>query len=232
MLRRSLLVVAVFLLIQSLGFSQTFRGGVSGTVVDQSGAAVADAQVKLVSVDTGLTRNVAATNSGEFTFQDLPLGAYTLTVTQKGFQPQEIKGINVEAGRVFDLKATLSVATQTSMVEVQAEAVAIETSSTALTSVIPTKALLDIPLNGRDFTQLLKLNPASPLPDPLTAPAPIPLTGRLTVPTITINGTIPPPLTKAAFLELPVPSCPLTQLMSSHFRRTVTPSRGAMLAER
>ena len=114
---------------------------------------------KIVGDNTGLTRTMKSTGGGEFTFQDLPLGPYTLTVNQSGFQPQEIKGINVEAGRIFDLKATLSVASQATRIEVQATAVAVETSSTALTSVIPTKAILDIPLNGRDFTQLLKLNP-------------------------------------------------------------------------
>jgi hypothetical protein len=159
MLRRNVVFIALFLAVQTLSFGQSFRGGVAGTVADQSGAAVSGAEVKLLGVNTGLTRTASSTNSGEFLFQDLPLGAYSLTVNQRGFQTQEIKGINVEAGKIFDLRATLSVASQSTMVEVEASAVAIETSSTALTSVIPTKALLDIPLNGRDFTQLLKLNP-------------------------------------------------------------------------
>jgi hypothetical protein len=159
MLRRNVVFVAFLFLIQTLGFGQTFRGGVAGTVTDQSGAAVAGAEVKLVGTNTGLTRTETSTTAGEFAFQDLPLGSYSLTVNQKGFQPQEVKGINVEAGRIFDLKAILAVASQSTMVEVEASTVAIETSSTALTSVIPTKAILDIPLNGRDFVQLLKLNP-------------------------------------------------------------------------
>jgi hypothetical protein len=159
MFQRCFFFIVILFSVQNLAFSQNFRGGVAGTVVDQSGAAVAGAEVKLVGVDTGLTRTAASGTSGDFVFQDLPLGAYTLTVNQHGFQTQEIKGIHVEAGRTFDLRATLAVASQATTVEVQADAIAIETSSTALTSVIPTKAILDIPLNGRDFTQLLKLNP-------------------------------------------------------------------------
>jgi hypothetical protein len=159
MLKRKIFAIFIFLGLAASGFGQSFRGGVAGTVTDQSGAAVSGAEVKLLGVDTGLARTVNSSTSGEFLFQDLPLGAYSITVKQPGFQVQEIKGINVEAGKIFDLKATLSVASQSTMVEVQATAVAIETSSTALTSVIPTKAILDIPLNGRDFTQLLKLNP-------------------------------------------------------------------------
>lgn len=124
----------------------------SGTVIDQTGASVADASVKLLGTDAGLTRTVQTTSAGESTFQDLPLGKYSVSITQSGFQTETVKDINVEAGK-------LSVATQATAVEVSAASVAIETSSSALTSVIPTKAILDVPLNGRDFTQLLKLNP-------------------------------------------------------------------------
>ena len=159
MLQRIVLALALCFAMQSVTFGQSFRGGVSGTVQDSTGAVIAGADVKLLGENTGLTRPVKSGTAEKSHSQDLPLGHYTLTVNQSGFQSQEIKGINVEAGRIFDLKAVLSVASQTTRVEVEATPVAVETSSTALTSVIPTKAILDIPLNGRDFTQLLKLNP-------------------------------------------------------------------------
>ncbi len=159
MVRRSLAAVQLALFFFALGRAQTFRGGISGTVVDQSGAVVAGATVKLTGTDTGLTRTVQVTSAGDFTFQDLPLGKYSVAVSQAGFQTEDIKDINVEAGKIFNLQAKLSVASQATAVEVSANTVAIETSSSALTSVIPTKAILDVPLNGRDFTQLLKLNP-------------------------------------------------------------------------
>ncbi len=120
---------------------------------------MANAAVKLVGADTGLTRTAQTTSSGEFSFPDLPLGNYSVTVSESGFETQEIKNINVEAGKVFNLRATLAVSAQATKVEVSADSVAIETSSSAVTSVIPTKTILDVPLNGRDFTQLLKLNP-------------------------------------------------------------------------
>jgi hypothetical protein len=156
---RKLAAVAVGLFFSTFVQAQTFRGGISGTVVDQSGATVAGATVKLLGTDTGFARTEQATNAGEFLFQDLPLGKYSLTISQQGFQTQDIRDINVDAGRIFNLQAKLSVAAQATTVEVAASSIAIETSSTALTSVIPTKAITDIPLNGRDFTQLLKLNP-------------------------------------------------------------------------
>ncbi len=152
-------VLGLFFLSGLLTFGQTFRGGVAGTVSDPSGAAVAGASVKLTDTGTGLTRTVLSSNAGDFAFQDLPLGKYSATVSEPGFQVVDIQNINVEAGRIFNLQAKLGLVSQATSVDVEANTVSIETSSSALTSVIPTKTILDVPLNGRDFTQLLKLNP-------------------------------------------------------------------------
>ena len=152
-------IVTVLVTLHLAVFAQSFRGGISGTVVDQSGAIIAGAEVKLLGADTGLTRSVTSTSAGEFVFQDLPLGKYSLTVTHAGFQTQTIKDINIEAGKIFNVDAKLSVSSQATEVSVEANAAEIETSSTAITSVISTQTMSDVPLNGRDFTQLLKLNP-------------------------------------------------------------------------
>ncbi len=140
---------------------QTFRGGISGSVADASGAAVIGAVVRLVSPDTNLTREGVTSSTGEFVFQDLPLGKYDITVSQSGFDTVRVSGIIVDAGRIATVGVKLEVAKQAATVEVAAEAVAIETASSAETSLIDTKELLDIPLNGRDFTQLLKFNPGA-----------------------------------------------------------------------
>ncbi len=161
MIERAFKVVALFITLQLVVFGQSFRGGISGTVVDSSGATIAGVEVKLLDTGTGLTRSANSTSSGEFLFQDLPLGSYSITVTNAGFQTETIKDISVQAGKVFNLQAKLSVASQATEVQVEANATTVETSSTALTSVIPTKTILDVPLNGRDFTQLLKLNPGA-----------------------------------------------------------------------
>ena len=142
-------------------FAQTFRGAISGTVTDPSGASVANATVKLVSPDTGLTRNGLTSSGGDFVFQDLPLGKYDVTVTQAGFDTVKVNGVTVDAGKVNNLALTLQVAKQATTVEVQASTVAVETTSSAETSLIDSKQITDIPLNGRDFTQLLKFNPGA-----------------------------------------------------------------------
>jgi hypothetical protein len=162
MIRRSISVslLAVCLAMSSL-VAQTFRGGVAGTVTDASGAAVARAAVKMVSPDTGLTREGLTSSTGEFVFQDLPLGKYDITVTSAGFDTVHVSGVVVDAGKIASVGVKLDVAKQATTVEVEATVVAIETDSSAETSLIGTQQIEDIPLNGRDFTQLLKFNPGA-----------------------------------------------------------------------
>jgi len=140
---------------------QTFRGGITGTVADTSGGAMVGAIIKLVSPETNLTRQGITSSTGEFAFQDLPLGKYDITVEQSGFDTVHVSGVVVDAGKIAAVAVKLEVAKQAAVVEVAAASVAIETASSAETSVIDTQQLLDIPLNGRDFTQLLKFNPGA-----------------------------------------------------------------------
>ncbi len=149
---------AVFLFTLSAG-AQTFRGAISGTVTDASGAVLSGAQIKIVNQGTGLVRELAATGAGDFTLQDLPVGKYTLTASHPGFQTVRVENIDVQVGSVANIPVTLAVAKQTTSVEVTTAPVAIETESTALNSVIPDRAVQNVPLNGRDFTQLVKLAP-------------------------------------------------------------------------
>src|SRR3984957_3803840 len=141
-LRRSLVVaLTVLCLTTGVLLGQTFRGGISGTVADASGSAVAGAAVKLVSPDTGLTREGVSTSSGEFVFPDLPLGKYDVTVTQAGFDTVHVTGIVVDAGKTSTVGLKLDVAKQATTIEVAAATVAIETSSSAETSIINTQQL-------------------------------------------------------------------------------------------
>jgi hypothetical protein len=141
------------------GFSQTFRGGIAGTLTDGSGAAISGAAMQAVNAETGLRREAATTNTGEFTFQDLPPGIYDVTATQTGFDKLKVDRVVVEVGKLTNLKLTLRIATQSQSVEVAALAVTIDTETSTLNQVIPNRAVQDMPLNGRDFTQLIKLAP-------------------------------------------------------------------------
>ncbi|MGI9070847.1 MAG: carboxypeptidase-like regulatory domain-containing protein [Bryobacteraceae bacterium] len=227
---RRLAAVIAGLLVSTLTQAQTFRGGISGSVVDQSGATIAGANVKLLGTDTGFTRTVQSTNAGEFIFQDLPLGKYSLTVSQQGFQTQEIHDINVEAGRIFNLQAKLSVAAQATTVEVAASTVAIETSSTALTSVIPTKTITDVPLNGRDFTQLLKLNPGVNAAGSVNGTRTNAINWQIDGADNNDEWHNSQAVNQGGVSESPVRFCPSTPLTSSRFRLTATPNRVATAA--
>ena len=159
-LRISLFTLVLLLLaLSEAANAQTFRGGITGTVTDVSGAVISGATVRAVNSATGLSREATTTANGEFAFQDLPLGNYTVTVTQPGFQTVKVDNVAVEVGRNTVLPVKLSVAQQATTVEVTGTAVQLETDSTALNAVIPDKAVQDVPLNGRDFTQLIKLAP-------------------------------------------------------------------------
>jgi hypothetical protein len=162
MVRRTISAVLLLACFASVALvAQTFRGGISGTVTDATGSAVASAAVKLVSPDTGLTREGVTSSTGEFVFQDLPLGKYDITVAVAGFDRVVVSNVVVDAGRIATVGLKLEVAKQATTVQVEASTVAIETASSSQTSLIDTKELLDIPLNGRDFTQLLKFNPGA-----------------------------------------------------------------------
>lgn len=149
--------LSVFLLALPLA-AQTFRGGIAGSVADASGAAVPSAEVKIVNKATGLSRSQSTPAGGDFNFPDLPTGLYTVSVTKTGFQTLS-QDIEVAVGKIASLPVTLGVASQTQTVEIQAAAATLETNETALNAVVATRAVQEVPLNGRDFTQLLRLTP-------------------------------------------------------------------------
>ena len=158
--RHSYLYLLVFALaITQLLSAQTFRGGIAGTVVDSSGAVVANAKIVLLGTDTGYTRETVSTSAGAYSFQDLPLGNYSVTITAAGFATKKIDGIAVRPGQVYALDISVSVATSSEQVEVNAAAIALDTVSSTNTAVVSDKAVANIPLNGRDFTQLIKITP-------------------------------------------------------------------------
>jgi hypothetical protein len=83
---RTICGLFLFLLVATLGLSQTFRGGINGVVTDQSGATVPAAEIRATNEATGLAYTTASSNAGEFSFQDLPLGSYTIIVSSAGWQ--------------------------------------------------------------------------------------------------------------------------------------------------
>ncbi len=152
-------LLLLLLLVSPLVLAQTFRGGINGTVTDATGATVPGATVTAVNVGTDAHLSAVATSAGEFLFQDLPLGTYTITVTATGFGTQKIDNVNVSAGQIYTLPIKLSVSSSATTIEVDAAAIALDTTTVTQTTVLDAKAVADLPLNGRDFTQMIQLTP-------------------------------------------------------------------------
>jgi Carboxypeptidase regulatory-like domain len=150
----------VLVLLGATGYAQTFRGAINGTVTDPSGAVVASASVKATNVATAVAITATTTSGGEFAFQDLPLGTYKVEVTAAGFRTAAFDNISVTAGGAYTLPVKLSAGSAgTTVVEVSAAALALDTTTAAQDNILPTEAVQDVPMNGRDFTQFAAVQP-------------------------------------------------------------------------
>jgi hypothetical protein len=139
--------------------AQTFRGGINGTVSDPSGAVIPNAAVVAKDKATGLEYKSVSTSDGQFSFQDLPLGTYSVAVVATGFPPVTVDGVPVIAGTIYTLPVKLSIANQSTTVEVAANAIALDTTTETQTTTVGGALLQDLPMNGRDFGQLVVTAP-------------------------------------------------------------------------
>ena len=147
------------LLLTVPAFAQTFHGTVSGVVVDVQGAVISDAAVQLTNPATAQSLSAKSSKNGEFSFPELPVGLYQLTVSIGGFQTKKIDNINVEVSKVQNIKVELSVGSENTFIDVTANAVQTDTTSSALVAVIDSKSVQEMPMNGRNFTQMIKFAP-------------------------------------------------------------------------
>lgn len=153
------LALAALLLAPVNGNAQTFRGGINGTVTDESGAVVAGATVEAVNIATGVSHKTITSSAGEYVFQDMQLGTYKITVTATGFKASVITSVPVTAGVIYTLPVKLGVQSAGETVEVSASGLALDTTTAVETTVLPEQTVQDIPLNGRDYTQLIGMAP-------------------------------------------------------------------------
>ena len=154
-------ILAFVLLAAAALSAQTFRGGIVGTVVDSTGAAVAEAKVTATNVGTGLTRDITTGSSGDFSFPELPLGDYTVTVTKEGFRTQTATAVRVMVGNPALVNLTLTPGQVTEKVEVNAQVPLIETTSNTLGGTLEGQQMSELPVNGRDYMKMLTAIPGS-----------------------------------------------------------------------
>jgi hypothetical protein len=120
---------------------------------------VPEAAIRIVNAATGFSRETVTSASGDFSLPDLPLGMYVVTVAKSGFQTTKIDQVEVAVSRTTNLPVKLAVATQATTVEISAAVATVETSSTTLANVVGPQMVQDMPMNGRDFRQMLKMAP-------------------------------------------------------------------------
>lgn len=153
------LAVLALLLFPALAGAQN-NGLISGTVSDKSGAAIVGAQVVLANTGGNLTRTTETNGDGLYVASALPPGTYNVSVTAKGFQRFEAKGVVLDVAQKARLDVTLTVGTITEEVVVSGENVAqVDTQSSEIGSTITNKQVQELELNGRNFTQLVTLAP-------------------------------------------------------------------------
>jgi hypothetical protein len=140
--------------------AQTFRGTILGTVSDASGAVIAGAKVTVRNNGTGLERTTNTSADGSYSIPELPNGAYTVTVVQAGFQTFVATSVTVDVASERRVDAAMKPGEVATKVEVSADQLPlVETTSNDLGGVLTQEAVKDLPINGRDYTKLIFLNP-------------------------------------------------------------------------
>ena len=155
-----LFVLCAFLLTSFAASGQTFRGRILGTVTDAQGAAVAGADVRVTSNATGLERSAKTDDAGNYSFPELPIGDYQVRIKQPGFQTARVVDVKVEVAGERRVDVMLSVGREET-VDISADAVQVQTTSNTLGGTIQAREVVDLPINGRDFTKFLVLIPGA-----------------------------------------------------------------------
>jgi hypothetical protein len=160
-----LIRATVLLLFSGAGLlAQISTASVQGIVRDSSGASIPSASLALRNRATGVEQTTLSNNSGEYVFVNIPPGPYDLRVSKQGFQSARQEDFSLSVSQSANLNFSLQIGSTEQTVNVVAEAPTIESSTAELGTVMGSRQVNDLPLNGRNFTQLLALTPgASPI---------------------------------------------------------------------
>jgi len=157
--------ISTILLVLALHFSfagaQVNLATVLGTIQDATGAVLPGVEVTATHVDTGLSRTVVSDDEGRYRIANLNLGDYEVAASLPGFQTEVQTGIELTIGRRAILEFTLRVGEITERVTVTGETPLVETSSGTLGGLVDRNTVIELPLNGRDLTGLLTLQPGN-----------------------------------------------------------------------
>ncbi len=156
MLRR---IVVGMGLLAALAAAQMSTSVITGTVTDKSGAVVPGATVTAANESTGVSYKQATTETGLYSFPALPAGSYTITVEMRGFKTSRQTGNVLEVSTPLTVDISLEVGETSEVVNVEGAYERLQTTNAALGNVVERKAVVELPLNGRNPLALLVLEP-------------------------------------------------------------------------
>lgn len=155
------LMLAGFVGTGASGFAQSTTADVIGTVIDSSGAVVPGAKVELINEETQEKRVATSGGGGEFTFTLLKPSRYSVTVSAPGFKVFKISSFSIAAGDRAREDAHLDIGTTGEVITVDAVSPAFHTDTSALITTVTEKATQELPLNGRNFINLVQVTPGA-----------------------------------------------------------------------
>lgn len=183
-------MIAIGMLVYCLSAAgQTATGTVQGRVTDASGAAISEAKVSVENVRTGVRQELTTNAEGSFVQPYLPPSEYRVTVEKTGFDTSVTNAVRLNVQQTVDLPITLTVGQMATTVEVSASAAQLSTSTSSVATVIQGKAVLDLPLNGRNPFALATLTPGVVPVSNNSGSTPWISGGRNSSSEITIDGT-------------------------------------------
>ncbi len=165
----AVIVAGVTLWFAATAEAQTFRGTIVGTVVDSTQAPVPSAKVTAKNEATGITRSSLTDDAGQFNVPELPLGSYTVTVEKEGFGTVAQNGVTVTVAGQQRVDVTLKPGKVQQEIQVTAAVPLLQSTTDVLGGTVQAPQIENLPVNGRDYTKLIYLNPGvTGSPDQIT----------------------------------------------------------------
>ena len=149
----------LFAMVAPLARAQQITGTIRGTIVDPNGSVVAAASVTATQVETGLVRTAVSSSQGNYVLLEMPVGHYTVQVQSQNFEKYSQEGIVLNVNEVATVSIHLRVGADKQAVEVKADAALVQDTVSSLGETVSERQILDLPLDGRNFSQLGTLQP-------------------------------------------------------------------------
>src|SRR5882762_8577935 len=158
---RIIILAAVMMLAAGNLHAQGATAAISGTVLDPTGAAIPGASITVRNVGTAFTRSVISDDQGRYVAPELPIGEYEVQASLAGFQTVVRRGIPLTVGSrpVIDLQLPIGQAEET--ISVTGDLSQVETTSSSVSTLVNQTQMRELPLNGRNFEQLILLAPGA-----------------------------------------------------------------------